>query len=87
MTRPDAGDSGIRKRVGETIRALRNARKLTLADVSRATREPRIDLSQLSKIERAEVATSPEGYESIARALGVEVAVLFARSRRGRRAH
>lgn len=65
------------------MRALRAQRKLTLVELAGRVR---MDVSQLSKIERGVCGTSPEGYERIALALGVDVGRLFAGPRRSRAA-
>lgn len=65
--------------VGARIRALRNARRMSIHVLaSRAD----LDTSNLSKIERGESETSLERYRSIAEALEVPLDRLFRQPRR-----
>jgi transcriptional regulator with XRE-family HTH domain len=58
---------GTEKKAGDTIRARRTARKMTLGELGSAAG---IDVSQLSKLERGLCRTSVETYDRIAEALG-----------------
>lgn len=61
-------------RIGQRIRTIRLARKLTLQNVADATGMVK---GQIGKIETGAPRTSPEQYERIARALGVSLSTLF----------
>lgn len=67
-------DGALERYVGNTIRDLRRTHGLTIADVA-----DRADISRgmLSRIENGQTASSLEGLNRIARALGVSLATLF----------
>ena len=65
---------GTTKKVGKKLREIREARKMTQADVAE-----RADLNAnyYAKIERADVKPSIEAYERIAKALKVSAKDIF----------
>ncbi|MFX6645116.1 helix-turn-helix transcriptional regulator, partial [Acinetobacter baumannii] len=64
----------LERYLGNTIRELRRAHGLTIADISE-----RADISRgmLSRIENGQTATSLDALSRIARALGVSLSALF----------
>jgi DNA-binding NtrC family response regulator len=64
----------LHKVIGESIRALRKEKELTLKQMSRRTE---LSVSLLSQIERAESSASLSSLYKIAAALGVRVQTLF----------
>jgi len=67
-------DSGLERYVGNTIRELRRTHGLTIADVADRSG---ISRGMLSRIETGQTASSLEGLNRIARALGVSLSTLF----------
>ncbi|MBU9273378.1 helix-turn-helix domain-containing protein [Burkholderia gladioli] len=72
---PPAGDASIPPRVGETIQRLRNERKLTLDDLSRAAG---VSKSMLSEIERDKANPTIAVAWRLTNALGISLDELFA---------
>lgn len=66
--------SSLEHYVGSTIRDLRRAHGLTIADIAERAE---ISRGMLSKIENGQTASSLEGLNRIARALGVSLSTLF----------
>ena len=64
----------LERYVGNTIRDLRRAHGLTIADIAE---KAEISRGMLSRIENGQTASSLEGLNRIARALGVSLATLF----------
>lgn len=64
----------LERYVGSTIRDLRRAHGLTIADIAERAE---ISRGMLSRIENGQTASSLEGLNRIARALGVSLATLF----------
>ena len=62
--------------IGETLRAVRNERKLTLRQVAEGAH---VSLSYLAEIERGEKDPSSRVLESVAEGLGVEMGDLLIR--------
>jgi transcriptional regulator with XRE-family HTH domain len=71
---PDRTAGALERYVGNTIRDLRRANGLTIADIAE-----RAELSRgmLSRIENGQTASSLESLNRIARALGVSLSTLF----------
>jgi transcriptional regulator with XRE-family HTH domain len=69
---PPAGS--LERYVGNTIRDLRRAHGLTIADIAE---KAGLSRGMLSRIETGQAASSLEGLNRIARALGVSLATLF----------
>lgn len=69
-----SAQGSIERYMGSTIRTLRRANGLTIADVSQRTE---ISRAMLSRIENGQTATSLENLNRIARALGVSLSSLF----------
>ena len=67
-------ETKIEARIGRTIRQRRTKLGLSLGAVARRSR---VDVSQLSKIERGEGGTRLDKYAKIARALSLELHELF----------
>jgi ribosome-binding protein aMBF1 (putative translation factor) len=69
-----ATPSKLEKRVGQTIRSRRREKGFTLSELSRRAR---MDVSQLSKIERGQGTTRVKNYERLAKAIGLGLGELF----------
>ena len=67
-------DAGLAKRIGATVRALRSAQKLTLAEVAERAA---ISAGMLSRFETGAVSPSLETVAAVAAALGSDLASLF----------
>jgi transcriptional regulator with XRE-family HTH domain len=63
-----------RERIGERLRAIRKAQRLTLKVLSERSG---VALSTLSKIELGQISVSYEKFAAVARALEVDIAALF----------
>jgi len=72
--RTDSGGAALAKTVGAAIRRLRNAQKLTLADVAERAR---ISSAMLSRLETGAVSPSLETVAAVAAALGADLSTLF----------
>jgi transcriptional regulator with XRE-family HTH domain len=70
----DTGGPALAKNVGAAVRRLRNAQKLTLADVAERAR---ISLAMLSRLETGAVSPSLETVAAVAAALGADLSTLF----------
>jgi transcriptional regulator with XRE-family HTH domain len=71
--------SDIKRRLGETIRSLREERVLTQAELSRRSGTSR---SEINGLENGSRAITVITLESVARALGVPISTLFADEKR-----
>ena len=65
----------LMKGLGERIKKLRNARRLTLLEISKRTR---IDMATLSRIENGKMTGTLDSHVQIAEALGVRLPELYA---------
>lgn len=67
-------NSKVAKRAGRKLRALREGRGLSLADVEARTG---MDRSNIARYERGEGATSLDRYEDLAKFYGLDLGRLF----------